>query len=111
MVHLYDVVVEDSETDSKAVNGQSLNDDKKTDLAVGGMEVAVSGAAKPREGAITCNSTEMIREKQHCASGRIVHVPLPLYRPNMISISDANVALPSPHRLYSHQCCTLNSAQ
>lgn len=72
LVHLYDVVVEDSETDSRAVNGQSSNDDdKKTDLAVGGMEVAVSGAAKPREGAITCNSTEMIREKQHYTNGKL----------------------------------------
>ena len=100
LVHLYDVVVEDSETDSKAANGRPSDDDKKTDLAVGGMEVAVSGAAKPREGAITCNSTEMIREKQHCASGRLVHVPVPLYRPNMISISDANVDLSSPQALF-----------
>ena len=80
LVHLYDVVVEDTETDSRPANAQSSDVDKKEGLAgpggggVGshiGMEMAVSSAAKPREGAITCNSTEMIREKHHYANGRL----------------------------------------
>ena len=82
LVHLYDVVVEDSDSDvdsksdSTATNGQSSDvvKEKKgsTDGSREGMELAVSSAAKPREGAITCNSTEMIREKQHCISGRLI---------------------------------------
>ena len=76
LVHLYDVVVEDSDveskTDSRAVNSQSSDVDKKADGCREGMELAVSSAAKPREGAITCNSTEMIREKQHCIGGRLI---------------------------------------
>ena len=78
LVHLYDVVVEDSDTDSRTVNDQSSsNVDKKEGLAGGSheeMEMTVSSAAKPTEGAITCNSTEMIREKQHCVTGRLVMI-------------------------------------
>jgi hypothetical protein len=73
LLHLCDVVEEDSETESRAVNGRLSDVDEKMDLSVGGregMEVAVSSAAKPRKGAITCNSTEMVREKQLCTSGR-----------------------------------------
>ena len=105
LVHLYDVEVEDSETDSRTVNGQSSSDvDKKEGLAGGSreeMEMAVSSATKPTEGAITCNSTEMIREKRHCDTGRLVMINAIVL--NMISIPGTNVAGLFP----AFQCCTL----
>ena len=94
LVHLYDVVIEDNNAESKtnhrAVDGRSSDAHKKDheagDSSHDGVELpAVSSAAaagerregaacstaeeEPREGAITCNSTEMIREKQRCTSG------------------------------------------
>ena len=112
LVHLYDVVVEDTETDSRPANAQSSDVDKKEGLAgpggggVGshiGMEMAVSSAAKPREGAITCNSMEMIREKHHYANGRLTAISaFVLFHPRVASS-------PGPFPAFQHCMLTLKN--
>ena len=87
LVHLYDVVVEepgvDTSTDSRVLNGGSSDVKEKEGCGhkAGGsqevMETAMSGTAvEPREGAITCNSMEMIREKQQCTGGEVIELKL-----------------------------------
>ena len=83
MVHLYDVVQEDSPqelgTDTAQVKSKSQSKDSGSEETSGhhregleGMEAAASVAHGPREGAITCNSTEMVREKCSSSNGEMV---------------------------------------
>ena len=87
LVHLYDVVAEepgvDTSTDSRVLNGGSSDVKEKEECGhkAGGsqevMETAMSGTAvEPRDGAITCNSMEMIREKQQCTGGEVIELKL-----------------------------------
>ena len=72
----------DSNTDSKALNSGSSGGNKVKGDQEGLESVAVSSAAvETREGAITCNSTEMIREKQQCIGGKVMITKLLCSRP------------------------------
>lgn len=85
MVHLYDVVQEESTleltTDTTQVKSKPHSEDSGSEETSGnrpadleGMEAAGSVAQGPKEAAVTCNSMEMVREKCSSSNGEMIYV-------------------------------------
>ena len=83
MVHLYDVVREESALELSTDTAQSKSKSRSEDggskemsdhhpAGLEGVEAVASVALGPREGAVTCNSVEMVREKCSSRNGEMV---------------------------------------